>query len=118
MPERYILARCPYTKGQNLYLIKLEQHKGDWLRTSATKMDEKNTNLKAFEKTEVVGSLNITSSYPGCPYCGEKLEIVFCSCGRICCYREGTKELKCPWCEQIMSGFEDVETLTVNAGNG
>jgi uncharacterized Zn-finger protein len=71
--------------------------------TWAFPIDERKAKHEGFDANTVNSSMNPDDNYPGCPYCGERVDFTRCSCGKIGCgggvrdygdYREYT----CPWC--------------------
>ena len=54
---------------------------------------------EGYDKTSIVGVIEPTNDYPGCPYCKAQ-SFVICSCGRLNC--DNTSGLgglfTCEWC--------------------
>lgn len=45
---------------------------GDWYRTWAFPLNEKNVSHEGDNQTRIHGSLKTIDGYPGCPHCGAK----------------------------------------------
>jgi hypothetical protein len=104
-----VLGKCQKTK--DVFGMRIEERQKDWVRTWAFKIDEKKAKREGFDKEKTSGSMNPTSEYPGCPYCGTS-SIAQCSCGKIFCWRDETKQATCPWCG-LTGEYNTVHTLTV-----
>ena len=115
---RVILCKCPAkTKGgaaAKSFGIRIEERKGDWIRTWAFKIDEDKARRENFDKEKISGSLNRTAEYPGCPWCGTS-NIAECSCGKLFCWTSENNVSVCPWCGK--SGeYQTTEILQVQGG--
>ncbi len=93
-----LLFKCP--SHQKHYAVRVEKVGNDWVRTWAFPTTEKRAKNENYDKQQVVGSLNATSEFPGCPYC--RMDgFMKCSCGKLSCYhQEMGDEVVCPWCHQ------------------
>lgn len=92
------LCKCPSSKG--VFGIRIEERGNDWVCTWAFKINESKAEREGFDKTKMIGTMQPTPEYPGCPYCGAK-SFAPCSCGKIfCAYDWSGKpmEMTCPWC--------------------
>ena len=107
-----ILARCP--KNNKPFGIRVEQRKGDWVRTWAFKIDERNAKREGFDKNKIIGSIDPVDEYPGCPYCGN-IGFILCECGKLFCPCEmeidddGIGSAQCPWCKEVIDGLVPAE---------
>jgi len=97
MKASVTLAKCPRSK--DLYGMRIEECENDWVRTWAFKISEQKAKHEGYESTKKSGSMNPTSEYPGCPYCGT-MGIAQCSCGKLFCWCSETSTAICPWCGQ------------------
>ena len=131
MAASVILAKC---EDGRTFGIRVEKRENDWVRTWAFPIDEGKAKREGFDKNTVNGSLQATSGYPGCPYCGT-FEFVQCGCGKISCYHESRTErsverkpdkksgnkhdrvsFRCPWCGRVAKEIETVESFHVKSG--
>lgn len=65
--------------------------KDHWFVTWAFSIKEIAAEREGYDKTTVMGTIEFSGEYPGCPYCGRK-ELTLCSCGHLNC-TVGTKYL-------------------------
>ncbi|MDR3303446.1 MAG: hypothetical protein LBS86_03450 [Treponema sp.] len=100
---KVILARC--SKTRKTFGIRIEERRGDWVRTWAFPLDERKAKREGFDAETVTGSMNEDDEYPGCPHCGAA-GFVSCGCGKISCnggvtdHGDGSAEFTCPWCKE------------------
>ena len=107
-----ILAKCA---GDNLYGIRIEKRKNDWVRTWAFKLKEEMAEKEGFDKVNFTGSFYTDEEYPGCPYCGARKCFVCGNCGKVSCYDGGDKVV-CNWCGANGKPAEDDGSLDVSGG--
>lgn len=91
-----VMAVCGEAKqpfGITVDKIRNGQYKFVW----TFKIDEEKAHREGYDATNVKGSVILDEEYPGCPYCGEKRQIICSSCGRFFCYH-GQKNVTCPNC--------------------
>ena len=113
MEASVVLSKC--SVHNRLFGIRVEKRGGDWVRTWAFKIDEKRAKNEGFDKTKIVGSLDATTDYPGCPYCGEK-NFVMCACGKMSCWSSDRKSGTCHWCGTWMDDLVPAESFNVSSG--
>ncbi len=102
MEANIVLFKC--SEKQKYYGVRVQKENGDWYRTWAFEISEKNASKEGYDKEPIRGNLNATEEYPGCPYCGA-VGFVQCSkCEKISCWK-GETEMVCPWCGGTMKGI-------------
>jgi hypothetical protein len=116
---KVILCKCPRKHGSEgsdakTFGIRIEEQRGDWVRTWAFKIDEDKAKREGFDKTPATGTLNLTPEYPGCPYCGTN-NLAQCSCGKLFCWSGESNLITCPWCGR-KGEYKTVEKLSVKGG--
>jgi hypothetical protein len=84
------------------------------------KIDEDKARREGFDKEPVSGTLNLTSEYPGCPYCGTA-NIAQCGCGKLFCFPRENRAAEvitamCPWCGQT-GEYHTVKKLHIQGGD-
>ena len=77
----------------------------DW--AFATK--EASARREGYDQTKVVGTFEVDTGYPGCPYCRAP-SFFKCSCNRVACWDEA-KQVICPWCHQTIQLTTTIESL-------
>ena len=113
MEANILLVKCPTAK--KMFGIRVQKMKnGDWERTWAFKISEKQAGNEGYDNNTVNGSLNATKEYPGCPYCGTD-GFVQCGCGKLSCWN-GEDELECLWCGTTMENFVSASEFEVAGG--
>jgi len=108
-----ILSKC--SVHNDIFAIRIEKHSGDWVRTWAFKIDDKKAKREGFDNNKMTGTLNATSDFPGCPYCGEH-GFARCSCGKLSCLKLGVESAPCHWCGITMENFVNAESFDVSGG--
>jgi hypothetical protein len=106
------LCKCPSSK--NIFGIRIEERGNDWVRTWAFKINESKAKREGFDNTKMIGTMQPTSEYPGCPYCGA-VDIALCSCGKIFCWSGETDRATCPWCGQ-RGDYHTVDSINFEGG--
>jgi hypothetical protein len=109
------LCKCPSSKG--VFGIRIEERENDWVRTWAFKINENKAKKEGFDKTKMIGTMQPTSEYPGCPYCGT-MNFAPCSCGKNFCAPNWTGnplEMTCPWCGRTAT-YYPAEKTEINGG--
>lgn len=95
---RVILARCQQNK--KLFGMRIENQgtiRKHWIMDWAFQIDEESARNEGFDSEKVMGNIDITIDYPGCPYCGSTGFVVCGNCGRLCCWNDGSYST-CAWC--------------------
>jgi hypothetical protein len=112
MNAKIVLCKCPHSK--EIYGMRIEERYNDWVRTWAFKISESQAKHEGYEKVKSSGSLQPTSEYPRCPYCGS-ISIAQCTCGRLFCWNGESNTAVCPWCGQ-KGDYHTVETIEFEGG--
>ena len=94
------VALCKCGKTHKVYGVRFEKAgKKHWKYTWAFPIKESTAKHEGYDKTSIVGVIEPTNDYPGCPYCKAQ-SFVICSCGRLNC--DNTSGLgglfTCEWC--------------------
>jgi hypothetical protein len=112
---KVVLGRCQ--KNGKLFGIRIEERKGDWVRTWAFKLDETRAKHEKFDANKVSGSMDEDPGFPGCPYCGNRRFFV-CTCGKLNCHpgERGEDKGDCRWCGQTVD-LRTAERFNVSGGN-
>ena len=95
---KVILARCE--RNKKLFGMRIERPgavKDFWVMNWAFRIDENSARNEGFDSERVVGNIDFTNDFPGCPYCGTKGFVVCGNCGRLCCYSDSSYST-CAWC--------------------
>lgn len=109
---KIFVCRCQKTK--QLYGIRIEKINGTWYRTWAFKMTENQLKHENYGNETISGAFPASSTYPGCPYCGNKnFAQCFC-CNHIGCASFSDKTYTCLWCGDS-SELQLVESLDISA---
>ena len=101
-------ARCTATKMPFAIRFEVAAH-GIWQACAAFAISERQLLNPAFSSNEVTSSASVSSTYPGCPYCGADprktfagISFVKCSCGELACSTGIIgAETACPWCDRV-----------------
>ncbi len=113
MNANVVLCKC--LKSKKLYGMRIEERDNDWFRTWAFKITENKAKHEGYEKMKIIGSLQPTLEYPGCPYCGTS-NIVHCgTCGKMSCRSSESDIFICPWCGQ-KGEIQLVDTIEFKGG--
>jgi len=97
-PEATVAA-CKCKESKKTYGVRFEKMaSGNWKYTWAFPMKASAAAREGYDQTVIVGDIEPTEEYPGCPYCGVKY-FVICECGKLNC-NIGTANgtFKCEWC--------------------
>ena len=96
MDAKVLLAKC--RENGQMFGIRAEKRKNDWIRTFTFKVDEERAKNEGFNETSISGTFDKTEDYPGCPYC-QKMEFFTCpTCGKLTCIIWDEKTGICRWC--------------------
>ena len=106
------VAVCKCPKSHKMFGVRFQQrNRRQWDYTWAFPIREDSARREGYDKTEIVGDIDPTSEYPGCPYCGAKY-FVICSCGKLNCNSYAfDNAFLCEWCGAT-------GTLTSYTGSG
>ena len=102
MEANIVLFKC--SREKKYYGVRVQKVDGDWVRTWAFKISEKNAKAEGYDVQPIRGNLYSTDEYPGCPYCSLKSFVQCNKCGKISCWG-GETTLICPWCESRMQNI-------------
>lgn len=92
---KVVLQKC---NKKDTFGVRIQKMNGDWYRTWAFKINEKNAGDEGYGEEQVSGSLQAMDEYPGCPYCGDD-GFVLCGCGKLGCSTNIKGDIYvCPWC--------------------
>ena len=94
------VALCKCGKVHKAYGVRFEKvGKKHWKYTWAFPIKESTAKHEGYDKTSIVGVIEPTNDYPGCPYCWAQ-SFVICNCGKLNC--DNTSGLgglfTCEWC--------------------
>lgn len=108
-----VIGKCK--NSHNLFGIRAEKRKDKiWYCTWAFQLSKESTSHE-YENNMINGQFYIDSEYPGCPYCGSKAWITCSNCGKITCFNNEEKQIRCAWCG-IEGEIKTVESINVKAG--
>ncbi len=103
MEANILLFKC--SRSNQLYGVRVQKMKdGDWWRTWAFKIKSQYAKREGYDRTQVLGNLNSTEDYPGCPYCGTYGFVQCVQCKKLSCWN-GETSLICPWCGEEMENI-------------
>ena len=92
------LAKCKKThKLFGIRTAKLSHQ--NWDMTWAFPIKENSAKREGYDKVFVQGSVNISETYPGCPYCGAMSWVSCGVCKRLTCLSPNARTFTCEWCE-------------------
>lgn len=92
-----LLAKCG--EQHKTYGMRAEKISNDhWIITWAFPIKESAAHREGYDKTTVRGTIEFSSDYPGCPYCGGN-SITLCSCGNVSCTILKNDMFTCEWCK-------------------
>ncbi len=116
MEAAVILTKCPkYKKVYGMRVQKMPDN--DWWRTWTFPIDEKRAHREGYDVTRILGNLNCTDDYPGCPYCGAMGFVECGRCGKLSCW-SGEKSVKCEWCGVTMTSISvNTEKFSLKGGD-
>jgi hypothetical protein len=114
---KVILSRC--SKTRKTFGIRIEERRGDWVRTWAFPIDERKAKREGFDANTITGSMSADDEYPGCPHCGNT-GFLQCACEKISCsggiiQHEDSATCTCPWCGET-DEYSDAESFEVSSG--
>ena len=97
-PEREArVALCKCKEGKKVYGVRFEKSQNGWKYTWAFKIKEVSEKREGYTSTQIIGNIQPTPNYPGCPYCRAH-SFVICECGKLNCNNGKTEEFVCEWC--------------------
>jgi hypothetical protein len=107
-----IMARCQ--KKRLPFGVRAEKITRQWHFTWAFPIDERSAKREGYDLTIVKGSIQIDSSYPGCPHCGGKGFVQCGACQKIGCFDGETSIYVCPFCGNsseisIVESFDNIK---------
>lgn len=94
---KVVLQKC---NKKDTFGVRIQKMNGDWYRTWAFKISEKNASDEGYDEEQISGSLDATEEYPGCPYCGDEFFVHCGACGKLSCSCTNVSNdlFVCPWC--------------------
>lgn len=90
------VALCKCNESKKIYGVRFQECDSKWEYTWAFSIKEENAKREGYDATQIVGEIEPTEDYPGCPFCGAKY-FVICSCGKLNC-NNGIMPFICGWC--------------------
>ena len=109
---KVIVAKC--NQHNKMFGVRVEKDAdGDWIMTWAFPLSADRASAESYGRETIDGSLCSSSSYNGCPYCGQKALYKCSKCGTLNCHSHGTKNVKCVNCgnEGTIGGTIDSFTI-------
>lgn len=108
----FVVARCSRT-GQFFAICFNEISSGAWRAVRSFTLEDKASQKESSDSMAISGSIDVGSSYPGCPYCKAK-SFFRCSCGKINCWEGINQYGYCQWCKgTIQFGYGGIGSLNV-----
>ena len=107
-----IMAYCPEARkpyGVSVDPLTHGRYKFVW----AFKMGAEQGKREGYDSTNVTGTIELDSEFPGCPYCKSK-QFLFCSCGAVMCWH-GQRVVTCPKCGQT-GEVSSAESVNLKGG--
>lgn len=106
------VARC--SRSKECFGVRLEMvSHNNWVVNWAFPIKESLARKEGYDRSEITGQIQLSDSYPGCPYCNIK-SIFKCSCGKIGCHHGETREVTCPWCNEKCRIEGEIDSLTIS----
>ena len=100
-PEAKIaMCKCKEAIGKT-YGVRFQKSGSGWAYTWAFDIDEAAGKREGYNETVIVGLINPTSEYPGCPHCGVKSFVVCDGCHKLNCNVHKGGLFKCEWCGNL-----------------
>lgn len=84
--------------AQQLFGIRTEKIDGIWVMNWAFKMTQSQASRENYLYNSISGIFDISTQYPGCPYCGASGFFQCPKCNSIICCNEGSTSANCPKC--------------------
>lgn len=114
-PEAKIaMCKCKESKGK-IYGVRFQRKGSGWEYTWAFKMNEASARREGYDKTELIGNITPTKSYPGCPYCGNRYFVICGDCHKLNCKITTGDTFTCDWCGNTGT-LEDYDGDGISAG--
>jgi len=108
-----ILSKC--CKHNKTFGVRVEKRGDDWVRTWTFRISEASAMREGFDRTKITGSLQTSSEFPGCPYCGAH-GLFLCGCGKASCFDGQSSSVFCHWCNTKADNLSYSASLDVNVG--
>lgn len=100
-PEaRIAMCKCKEAKGKT-YGVRFQREGSGWRYTWAFEIEESVGRREGYNETEIVGDINPTSEYPGCPHCGVRAFVVCGACHKLNCNVHKGGVFSCEWCGNV-----------------
>ncbi len=93
-----MLCKCQQT-GKTFGIRVEKTGPNSWMQTWAFPIKDKTAQNEGFSSSKIVGNIEFSEEYPGCPYCGA-FSWFHCgntNCGKITDFN-GESWVKCGWC--------------------
>lgn len=92
------VALCKCGKVHKAYGVRFEKAgKKYWKYTWAFSIKESAAKHEGYDETTIIGTIEPTEDYPGCPYCAATTFVICGTCGKLNCYN-GSRVFSCGWC--------------------
>lgn len=93
-----VMAQCSRTKGY--FGIRTQKCDGYWAMTWAFKLSSQRAAAEGYDRQTVSGTILLTDTYPGCPYCGDTAWVKCARCGKLSCFPDTSTPpmFHCPHC--------------------
>ena len=115
MEVAIIIQKCSSNK-RLLGVRTQKMEDGDWWRTWAFAMNERQAKREGYDTTPVQGSLRETEEFPGCPYCSAHSFAQCPICHKRLCWN-GESHVCCPWCSAELSNFVTATEFNLLGGD-
>ena len=103
MEAAVIMQMCP--KANRRFGVRTQKMQDqDWWRTWAFEIDDRRAKREGYDVTPVLGNLNCTEEFPGCPHCGSYSFVQCGRCKRLSCWNEESS-MMCLWCNTRMDNI-------------
>lgn len=90
------ICKCP--KVHQTFGVRFQKRSSSqWDYTWAFPIKAASASREGYDKTRIVGNIDPTPEYPGCPFCGSRY-FVICSCGKLNCNVFSDGDFICEWC--------------------
>jgi predicted RNA-binding Zn-ribbon protein involved in translation (DUF1610 family) len=107
-----VISRC--SPSRQSFGIRVEERlPGQWVGNWAFAIKEAVAKKEGYVSSEVRGSFEFDSEYPGCPHCGASSIFKCGMCNKIGCWDAEVRVVTCPWCGKTDELAGHIESFIV-----
>ncbi len=111
-----VIVLCKCGEVHKTFGIRAEKIQSNhWMFTWAFPIRDDSAKREGYDKSTVIGLIESTENYPGCPYCNQ-INFTVCNCGHISCTILRNGVFTCEWCG-AQGTIGEYGGETIKAGN-